>query len=645
MTDRTEPREEKEPDAARQEYALRAARHEDALADLRRTSLRLSTLRVVTFLAAGAAFLVVDVAAGTVERWALAVALLLSVGFLVEVAAHRGVRRRERWHRALLGLAREGILRVHRRWDELAAALPDAEAHVAPPPADHAFARDLDVLGDASLARLAGPVTTEGGRATLRAWLLAPARPDEAVRRLAAVRELAPDLDLRMTFAAYGRLEASKAPAALERFLAWAEGASWLSSLWWARGAVWLLPATLVGLVLADVFLGLPPYWVLPALAQAELLRRVWPRVHKELILAEAGTPLVAAQVPQFAMVEDGPGSSPLLRELTERLGVGAEAASSRTRRLGRLLDTVSSRRNVVYAALSPVLLLDLHLTLALDRWRNASGHAVRGWLDALGAWEALSSLASLAFDHPDWCDPEFTDAEVVRVTGTDLGHPLLPPEECVRNDVAVGPPGTFLLVTGSNMSGKTTLLRAVGGNVVLAGAGAPVCAASFSLPHVRVHTSMRVDDSLAQGVSLFMAELLRIRGIVEAADAPGPPVLYLLDEILHGTNTAERRVAARAVIRHLLARDAVGAVSSHDLTLAQAPDLDAAASKVHFREQVERPGGRTKLTFDYRLRPGLATTRNALKLLDAVGLGGLVDESAGEDGDEEIPGDAEERS
>ncbi|HSG48562.1 MAG TPA: hypothetical protein VLA43_12155, partial [Longimicrobiales bacterium] len=146
------------------------------------------------------------------------------------------------------------------------------------------------------------------------------------------------------------------------------------------------------------------------------------------------------------------------------------------------------------------------------------------------------------------------------------------------------------------------------------------------TLPHVRVHTSMRVDDDLAQGVSLFMAELLRIRGIVEAADAEGPPVLYLLDEILHGTNTAERRVAARAVIRHLLARNAVGAVSSHDLTLAQAPDLDAAAAKVHFREQVERPGGRTKLTFDYLLRPGLATTRNALKLLDAVGLGDLVE-------------------
>ena len=615
-----------------EEYAARALEHEEVLSELRRASLRLSTLRVVTFLAAAAALLVVDVAEGAPARWALAVAMALGVGFAVQVARHRGVRRRQRWHEALQALAREGILRLERRWAELAEALPAREARVHPAPPDHAYARDLDVLGEASLARLAGPVTTERGRETLRDWLLAPAPPAEAVRRLAAVRELAPDLDLRTTFSAYGRLEASEAPAGLERFLAWAEGTAWLSALWWVRGAALVLPPAVILLVLADLFAGLPPYWVVPALAQVEVLRRVWLRVHNELALAEAGAAMVGAQVPQFTMVEKGPASSPLLRDLTGSLGVGDEAASSRLRGLGRLLDTVASRRNLVYATLSPFLLLDVHLTLALDRWRTESGGSVRGWLDALGTWEALSALASLAHDHPDWCDPVFDHGEEPRVAGTDVGHPLLPADECVRNDVTVGPPGTFLLVTGSNMSGKTTLLRAVGANVVLAGAGAPVCAASFRLPPLRVHTSMRVDDSLAQGVSLFMAELLRIRGIVEAADADGAPVLYLLDEILHGTNTAERRVAARAVIRHLLARNAVGAVSSHDLTLAEAPDLDAAAAKVHFREQVERPDGRTKLTFDYTLRPGLATTRNALKLLDAVGLGDLVEGVSDED-------------
>jgi DNA mismatch repair ATPase MutS len=196
---------------------------------------------------------------------------------------------------------------------------------------------------------------------------------------------------------------------------------------------------------------------------------------------------------------------------------------------------------------------------------------------------------------------------------------------------------GTFLLVTGSNMSGKSTLLRAIGANAALAAAGAPVCASALSLPPLRVHTSMRVEDSLEAGISLFMAELLRIKSVVEAAEgarARGDRVLYLLDEILHGTNTAERRIAARAVLRHLLAAGAIGAVSTHDLTLADAPDLAAAAHPVHFREEV-RAGSvtpvdtreaapHTVLTFDYVLRDGIATTRNALKLLDAVGLGGL---------------------
>jgi DNA mismatch repair ATPase MutS len=201
---------------------------------------------------------------------------------------------------------------------------------------------------------------------------------------------------------------------------------------------------------------------------------------------------------------------------------------------------------------------------------------------------------------------------------------------------VSVGPAGTFLFVTGSNMSGKSTLLRALGANAVLAAAGAPVCATALSLPRVRVYTSMRIEDSLAEGISLFMAELLRIKDVVDASGATTRgerPVLYLLDEILHGTNTAERRIAARGVVRHLLGSGAIGAVSSHDLTLADAPDLRAAAHAVHFREEVEQGSGAgASLTFDYRLREGVATTRNALKLLEAVGLGALAERGTDDD-------------
>jgi DNA mismatch repair ATPase MutS len=229
-----------------------------------------------------------------------------------------------------------------------------------------------------------------------------------------------------------------------------------------------------------------------------------------------------------------------------------------------------------------------------------------------------------LAHDNPAWRFPEL-DEHADRLTAVALGHPLLPAATRVANDVTVGPPGTLLLVTGSNMSGKSTLLRAIGLNVVLAQAGAPVCAERLTMPLVEVRTSIRLADSLERGVSLFMAELERLKEIVDAAreTARPRPLLYLLDEILHGTNTAERLIAARAVLGHLVRAGAIGAVTTHDLTLAADGALAAASHPVHFTEQVTTGNGdvASAMTFDYRLRPGLATSTNALKLLALVGL------------------------
>ncbi len=608
-------------------YEADIAACDATLTGLRSASARLSTARVVTFLSGATALLMADVTEGRAVWVASALATLLAVVFVGEVAAHRRVRGRIRWQEVTRGLSAEGILRLDRRWTDLAAALPPEEAGHEDVPADHPYGRDLDIVGEASLTRLAGPVTSERGRARLRDWLLAPGPGPEVARRREAVRELAPKRELRHALAAHGRLHGASDPPGTDRFLEWAEGAPWLLAHPVLRASVVVLPLALTVLVVGDLVWGLSAWWLLPAVAQAELLRRHWRRLHADFILAEDGAALLAAYVPQLRMLEREDPVAPLLRELAGSLGTGGEAASVRLHDLARLLDTAQSRRNIFYVPLAAALLVDFHLAWVLDRWRGASGRAVREWLEALATWEALAALAAIAHDHPDWTYPTSADAPVIRAAA--LGHPLLVPDACVRNDVEVGPPSTFLLVTGSNMSGKSTLLRAIGANVVLATAGAPVCADALSVPTVRVRTSMRVDDSLSEGVSLFMAELLRIRDIVRDGDEPGRdrgPVLYLLDELLHGTNTAERRVAARAVIRHLLARDAIGAVSTHDLALAQGPDLDDAAVAVHFRESVVHENGHVRLTFDYRLRPGLATTRNALKLLDAVGLGGLVE-------------------
>jgi len=214
-------------------------------------------------------------------------------------------------------------------------------------------------------------------------------------------------------------------------------------------------------------------------------------------------------------------------------------------------------------------------------------------------------------------------DAAADRFAAQGLGHPLIPDGQRVSNDVEIGPPGTFLLVTGSNMSGKSTLLRAIGVNTVLAQAGGPVAATALRLPPVTLGTSILVEDSLAEGVSFFMAELQRIQKIVAAADrahAEGRTLLYLLDEVLRGTNSYERQVAVRRVVLHLLRQGAIGAVSTHDLQLAEVEDLKAACIPVHFRETLH-PGGDPPMTFDYVMRPGVATTVNALKLMELVGL------------------------
>ena len=248
--------------------------------------------------------------------------------------------------------------------------------------------------------------------------------------------------------------------------------------------------------------------------------------------------------------------------------------------------------------------------------------------MSAVAEMESMASLAGLAADHPGWTWPE-VDESLDRLEAEALAHPLIAPARAVPNDLVVGPPGGTLLVTGSNMSGKSTLLRAVGLNAVLAFMGGPACARRLRLPPLRIVTSMRLADSLEDGVSFFMASLARLKLVVDAVarGAEGEPtVLYLLDELLSGTNSAERAVAVRAVLARLLRSRAIGAVTTHDLGLADAAELRDHANAVHFQETVERERGRLRMSFDYRLRPGVASSTNALALMEIIGLRDVLD-------------------
>ncbi|MBV9791407.1 MAG: DNA mismatch repair protein, partial [Chloroflexi bacterium] len=326
-----------------------------------------------------------------------------------------------------------------------------------------------------------------------------------------------------------------------------------------------------------------------------------------------------------FGLIGGQRFTAPALRRIQADLTAEGLRADQQMRRLSRIMAFADFRFFLLFFPINLVTLWNFHVLWFLERWQHTVRDHIRTWLAAQGEIEALAALAALRYDQPAWTFPEIVEDRPPLVEAQGLGHPLLPDAARVCNNVRIGPTGTFLLVTGSNMSGKSTLLRAIGTNIALGLAGGPVCAERLTLPPIVLGTSMRVQDSLEQGVSYFMAELQRLKTVVDRAEQvrqqPGWTLLFLLDEILHGTNTSERLIAARQIIRHLLSQGAIGAVSTHDLRLADAEGLVEAAELVHFTETFTRRPEGVAMRFDYRLRPGIATTTNALKLMEIVGL------------------------
>jgi len=297
-------------------------------------------------------------------------------------------------------------------------------------------------------------------------------------------------------------------------------------------------------------------------------------------------------------------------------LNVEGAPPSRRIAQLRRWMDLADSRDHFIVRLLGPFVLYDLHLAFALEDWRKQSGAAMRRWIHAVGEIEALSSFANHHFEHPKGVFPAI-DAEGPCLEARDLTHPLMPASQAVPNDIQLGVPLQALVVSGSNMSGKSTLMRTLGSNVILALAGAPVCAASMRLSRLAVGASISTHDSLQGNTSRFYAEILRLRDIMQKAAGP-LPVLFLIDEVLSGTNSHDRRIGAAAIIKGLVERNAIGIASTHDLALTQiVEDLGARAANVHFEDQLI--DGR--MEFDYKMQPGVVTHSNAVALMRAVGL------------------------
>jgi hypothetical protein len=478
----------------------------------------------------------------------------------------------------------------------------------------HPYADDLDLFGEGSLFELLCTARTPAGQRALAGWLAAPANTREIRERQAAVQELRERLDLREDLALLGEEVRSQLdPRAM---LEWGAAPAELVSL-----RLRLAAAALAGLTLATltswILVGTGPLpFAFGLAAQGLFAWRLRARVLPVIRKVSRPTRDLRLLRGLLERLEREPATAPRLLALRAALETRGLPPSRRIAQLQRLVDLLDARQNQFFAPIGALLIWGTQVSLAVEHWRCEFGRALGRWLEAAGEMEALAALAGYAFEHPEDPFPEIAE-EGPCFEGRALGHPLLPRERCVRNDLRLDGELQALVVSGSNMSGKSTLLRTAGTNALLALAGAPVRAASLRVSPLAVGASIRVSDSLQEGTSRFYAEIKRLHRIVKLCEGE-LPVLFLLDEILHGTNSHDRRIGAAAVVRELLGRGAMGLVTTHDLALAQiADELAPRIDNVHFEDHLEEG----RIEFDYRLRPGVVRKSNALELMRAVGL------------------------
>ena len=441
-----------------------------------------------------------------------------------------------------------------------------------------------------------------------------PAGAAEARARQSAVAELTPRIDLREELALLGDdLRSGLEPDALA---AWGTAPAVVFPGWTRIVATPLAFLTVLALFLWLV-LGFTSVWfqITLLLEAAFWLRLRIPTMQVVSAVERPGRDLaLLSQV--LARLEREPFASPRLLSLRAELDTAGSPPSRQIARLRRLVDLLDAQRNQLFAPIAFLLLWSTQFAIAIENWRRISGPAVGRWLAAVGEFEALCALSGYGYEHPADPFPELVEQGIC-FEGEGLGHPLLPVDLCVRNDVRLGAELRVLLVSGSNMSGKSTLLRTVGTNAVLAFAGAPVRAAGLRLSPLSVGASIRIVDSLQAGSSRFYAEITRLRQLVDMTKGAFP-LLFLLDELLHGTNSHDRRIGAEAVVRGLVDRGAVGLFTTHDLALAEiAEALGPRAANVHFQDHIEDG----KIVFDYVMRPGIVRKSNALELMRSVGL------------------------
>ncbi|MFN7918301.1 MAG: hypothetical protein U0Q55_23365 [Vicinamibacterales bacterium] len=586
----------------RAEYERRLSTIATALAAGDRRHLLISNLRLLLFAGAAAmawaSFIRPLLHPGWLFVPVLAFAVLMVVHARVLNAQDRRLRAQRYYQR--------GLSRLDGTW---AGSGPDGARFIG----EHLYARDLDLFGRGSLFQLLDTARTEAGEDTLADWLRAPAPLTEIQARQQAVAELRDRVDFRETLAVLAAEAHVSRTGTLTRWAAATPvGFTAMHALLFG-GCAAVSAVLLLARVQEWIGWAVVLAWLVVPSAVALLHRaRVWQAIHG----ADAAADDLALLEALLTRLETETFTASKLTALRGALD-GRERPSQLVSRLRRYISARDVLRNELIRPFALLLLVHSQASVAIDRWHQAHRASLASWIAAIGEFEALAALATYGFEHASDPFPELS-AEGPVFEGVSLGHPLLSEGVAVTNSVSLGGPSPHvLIVSGSNMSGKSTLLRAVGINAVLAYAGGPVRAERLRLSPMSIGATLRVEDSLQEGHSRFYAEILKIRDIVALTEGERP-VLFLLDEILHGTNSHDRRIGAEAVVKALAAAGAIGLVTTHDLALTQLESaMTPAARNVHFEDRIENG----RMVFDYRMRDGVVERSNAIDLMRAVGL------------------------
>jgi hypothetical protein len=584
-----------------EQYSQRLAEREARLAYFDVLDARIEGIR----LAIGASFLILaSLCFGTtlVPRWWLGAPVLGFIAVLIYHQRIRSLRTHAQW---AVQYYRAGLERLGDQWSGKGTA--GARFDVK----DHIYGDDLDLFGKDSLYELMCAARTQMGETILAQWLLAPAAIDTIRGRHASIADLRSRVEFRESMAIDGdTLKIDLHPTTLD---AWSQAPNRLGYLW-IRWSAPLIAVLAIAAIAIWAVWGVAFPVLVVIMSEIALMVFLRKPIHGAITTVESAFEDLKGLSVLLNLIEAQRFDAGPLHSLQLKLSSGDLGAAAALSKLATIVNFVEARRNPILAPFLLLFMYPLQTALAAERWRSAHGAVIRSWLEVLGEFEALISLAQYAYEQCADPFPQFLDGPPA-FKATGMGHPLIPAAARVCNEVDISGETRVLLVSGSNMSGKSTLLRTIGINTVLAMAGAPVRAKSLQLTPLQIGASIRINDSLHEGSSRFYAEITRLRKLFEPNKLP---LLFLLDELLQGTNSADRRIGAQGLIRALIKKGAIGLISTHDLALTDIAGLEPAAIKnVHFQDELMDG----KLKFDFKLRVGVVTKSNGIELMRSIGL------------------------